>query len=422
MFKKLPEDLVRAILEDFLAVTVGDLSRLDLAVTNHGSRGHFLANLANLSILPHPNEGKIVLLRLYLNWIAIRNVNVSRFNGIELFTVMDCDLNGLPAYPAVCQVFIVGSADKAPIHWNCDHFMTFIAHFPNLVSLIVMYSISDVDAALIISRLPKLKNVEFAAPDAADDIISCHSLFAVLAFCPDVERIKLRDTELLISRDDHSSHRACHVTIGSVSDETYVRSIVSLFVAFHLSIEVFDAYSHQLSQELMLFIAHNCGHSLKIFYGRVDYHDDASMVDILSECPHLTCFQAQANDRLTDAFLGHVPRLCPNITLVDIAGLTRITDQGITQLLDGYVGHCLKVLSLQYCGRLTDLTLHTIATMRPELHELNVVGTQITKETILELITSTRLRCKTLFCEEWSWVKGQLKESGIQNIPNLLLE
>lgn len=120
MFASIPCDILRLVLEDYLAISVKELSKLDIAFCNHFSRKTVLSTFAQIKV----KEKETRLLENYMRWLVSRDIRAT-----VLIMEVHCvrDISGL-CLPHIRKI-VFRSISRRSIHLTS--LGPFLACFPN---------------------------------------------------------------------------------------------------------------------------------------------------------------------------------------------------------------------------------------------------------------------------------------------------
>lgn len=401
MFRLLPEDLVRLILEVYLG-GLTDIAKLDSAVCNRAFRANFLlcASSANVDLLTTMLLKHLVP---YFRWIRSRNMGRVGRDFVEHHGTLSIDGNSfdrLSAY-VVATVTTIGPTDihiYTPIQpvLDLDAIVRVIVTFPSLQSITVLGTDSKGRATNATSSLRSRE---------AEEALQ----FKVELFwekCPAI--------------GPHGRARACSIELGHCCSQQQIRRLLILLSGTDVNVRRICSHDDfEIDAKTARCIGECCGEQLADW--SIYHHvDDVSLLYALERCPNLTRFSAIASP-IADNVISLLPYFCPKIVFLDLYSLYHITDDGMADMLNGFARlGLLKELSIGGdCDKLTEITLIKIAEVLPELTELSISGTitLVFPETVLDLILSRRLRCKRIGCHGTEWIKQQLEDKDFTPMP-----
>lgn len=424
MFGHLPEDLVRVVLGDYVAVDVKEMSALDVAACNHASRSVLLAVLPHMTFTNESNKKHIITdAKNYLVWLATR-----KMDNIRLFldpTTIDFDhtpeavLIMIKAEPCFHRIYEVTFRSKLPGPAKFTPLIPFLANFHFLRKIDIAHKQLEIDGytTLAFAKSHLLLQEYILGDDNSGVLIS---LFDLLDWCPNFQKANLWGHTFSITPRQPGKNRQC-----SISFRTYDVQMVEMLYKLHrmhnIDVISIDYKTHQIDQVLLSYMADINGEALQKLTGHLTPVSDEDLVHFFGKCTNLTdLILCGKFTTIGDAFLDQIALSCKNIISLDLSNFEHITDAGMCNVLQALSHNEVQKLIFDGCCLLSDVTLTKIAdTFLTAAISMDL--TSITKEGVLDLFLSRRLRCKYLECSSSidGWVLAKLTEMGFLPLPDI---
>lgn len=154
---------------------------------------------------------------------------------------------------------------------------------------------------------------------------------------------------------------------------------------------------------------------------------DDTMCHVVDCCPNLRMLELKESAALTDSFLLHATQFhLEQLIWLHLECSAHVTDAGVTALLEVLKHNKMEQLSFRNCILLTDVTLLAYAALfNAHQHDticLSVVGTQVKKETVLQLIVEGKMlmtREIDYHYHDAAWIRDELNAAKLSNPQQL---
>lgn len=246
------------------------------------------------------------------------------------------------------------------------------------------------------------------------------SLQHLLSHCPSIHLVELPYAQIHLTES----------SMGKVCDVTFYPSPLTALLpadltALTLPMHSFSAHHGDmlLNSNMLTLLTNKVGEALvDLDISSTEDVQESILLSLLARCPNLTSLMLHCESWLTEDTLGMLPSYCPKLIVLSICCCSElITDSALTCMLQKYKpADALRHLSFDRSPALTDVTLLKVAELFPDLLSLGLEAAALTKEVVLDLIVSGKLRVKNIRCAEREWLGQQLKKAGFHHLPLLL--
>lgn len=344
MVSRLPLDLFRAIIEDYLQSNLRLLVQLDIAFCNHKLRSDLLALLDHISTVNDKKYTKSTALEEYLKWMTTRKVQVSR-----LLIDNDIFLRNKLTFLSPCE---------------CVHTIELVNH---------NYANDDTSVELIVHCLNQFPSLE---------VVCCRP------FVTDEQLLGLQALQRPLHGLDLSKlSRMCKLPSQTVAE--FVSSLGNGIRTLKLNL---------MNEAGLALIADHC-HGLTTL--QLDCSDFASPDDIVRLCASnaltLSDLALHSSFWSLDDIIPRIAPCLPN--LVNFLGHSRKeTDSSVCTLL--FLANCPRICSVKLRG-MTVLVVQSTVGMK------KVLDVSISKELVVQdlvpffsQLTTPIQTCRVVFTEE----------------------
>lgn len=247
-----------------------------------------------------------------------------------------------------------------------------------------------------------------------------------LTNCPNMLCLLLCNVEIALSMSSMSSgKRAGHINCLRQCELEFVYELCLLLdiplIGFSSRGNTFPP-----DNQLLLLMADKFGNDLEMWSCFNDWQPGDAVLDtgiveyFLSHCPSLKTLAFFCPSGISDNILSQLPIWCPKLSDLMLCREPLLSDDRLFPLLLGLQSRPFAYLTLRTCPLLTDVMLVRIAELFPKLTLLDVISTPFTKESMLAVIASGKLRAQIIGFQESDWVAGVLRVAGVNNIPKFL--
>ena len=330
----LPSDILGHVLFPFLEVK--DISRLDVAVTNHAMRPQLLEIYPLLS-LSHLEKG---INRQQIEWFWKRSITLTR-----MIFIQDISSNDIAAIFSHMRT-------RPTLAHQVEH-----VRYPK--------NITASHFSQMLQSCTGLKSLDLSGCSRVTE-----SLLTMLATkCPQLQAIDLSETSVRVQAMVFLSEKCRALSTVSLRGCSMQDKAVVALAKNCPSLSSLDLSACYPEQEAVLALAAHCPGIFSISLG--GYHlTDACVTALADKLHRLTSLDLTYSDNISDLSVIAVTRSCPSLTRLNLSYCEQLTDAAVVAA----AMHCpgLTSLALTSCNRLTDKAINAVAVHCMALAELDV--------------------------------------------------
>jgi hypothetical protein len=407
-----PVDVINQCLSYF---TMKDLSKLDIAYTNHSKRTKILNRLSNNNSLIYDDvnlDDSFKFIDNFLAWVGSRGINIlnlsidiqngSKYDDTYNIDAINKNLNnyGLESLPKLTDYGLI----------------SFSKHCTKLVSLHISGSNKITDASLIciFTKCSDLQSLQICYCDnitgtflieivssnlQACDISGCDKITDLIGIrsCSNLESLHIRcdnitDTGLIGIIRQCSNLQILDISFNkNVTDSSLIhvakhcpslrcleikecdritdKGVIE--IAKNSNLELFSASSVlNITDRSIISIARNCFYLEQLQIDGCSQVTDTGIIAIAKHCPNLQLLDI--SDGITDTGLIAIARKCKDLRTLAICGCQNISDNGLIKIAEKSL--FLEKLEVHYCNNITDIGLIMIGSKCKYLEDFEITA------------------------------------------------
>lgn len=243
---------------------------------------------------------------------------------------------------------------------------------------------------------------------------STASFHDILANCPLILRIRMCGAYFEFMIKD--SRRICHVCCMADASESFITAACSDRRVSIYKFVVLPVAKFAVKGPLLRALADSSGLQIEHFQGILDCSFSDDIQHFFEHCPNL---HTLILERVADAaavYLAALPILCQNMTTLHLP-FCSMSSEILIDALDNYKLSKITNLSFRWRREFCDTVMVKVAEVFQSLTLLDLTGTAVTNEKLLELIVEGKLRASTIQCSNAALMRDQLSRLGCCHKP-----